>query len=56
MLDDVFDLGALPKLLGQFVAASIPVFNGVRLGAFTLPFVGSVDPSQVELFTLPRDR
>ena len=38
VVDDVYVLGAAPKLLGQVVAASIPVFNGVRLGAFTLPF------------------
>lgn len=51
--DDIFELGALPKLVGQVVAASIPVFNGVRLGGFTLPFVGAVDPSSVDLFELP---
>jgi len=53
VLDDIFELGALPKLLGQIVAASIPVFNGAKLGAFTLPFVGGVDPSEVDLFNLP---
>ena len=53
VLDDIFELGALPKLLGQIVAASIPVFNGAKLGAFTLPFVGGVDPSSVDLFVLP---
>ncbi len=53
VLDDVFDLGAFPKLAGQVVAAAIPVFAGVRLGALTLPFVGGVDPSSVELMTLP---
>jgi UDP-GlcNAc:undecaprenyl-phosphate/decaprenyl-phosphate GlcNAc-1-phosphate transferase len=51
--DDVVELGALPKLAGQVLAASIPVFNGVRLGAFTLPFAGGVDPASVELFKLP---
>jgi UDP-GlcNAc:undecaprenyl-phosphate GlcNAc-1-phosphate transferase len=53
VLDDVFELGAAPKLAGQVVAASIPVFNGVRLAGFTLPFVGSVNPASVELFELP---
>jgi UDP-GlcNAc:undecaprenyl-phosphate GlcNAc-1-phosphate transferase len=53
VIDDIFELGALPKLLGQIVAASIPVFNGVRLGGFTLPFAGAVDPTTVELFKLP---
>ena len=53
MIDDVVTLGALPKLLGQVVAASIAVFNGVRVAEFTLPFIGGVDPVSVELFTLP---
>jgi UDP-GlcNAc:undecaprenyl-phosphate GlcNAc-1-phosphate transferase len=53
VVDDVFVLPALPKLLGQIVAASIAVFNGVRLTAFTLPFLGGVDPASVDLFSLP---
>jgi len=53
VLDDVFELGAAPKLAGQVLAASIPVFNGVRLAGFTLPFFGAVDPSTVDLFELP---
>jgi UDP-GlcNAc:undecaprenyl-phosphate/decaprenyl-phosphate GlcNAc-1-phosphate transferase len=53
VLDDVFELPALGKLLGQIIGVSIPVFNAVRLGGFTLPFLGGVDPSTVELFTLP---
>jgi UDP-GlcNAc:undecaprenyl-phosphate/decaprenyl-phosphate GlcNAc-1-phosphate transferase len=53
VLDDVFELGAAPKLAGQVLAASIPVFNGVRLAGFTLPFFGAVDPSTVGLFELP---
>ena len=53
VIDDVVTLSALPKLLGQAVAASIAVFSGVRLTAFTLPFVGGVDPTTVELVTLP---
>jgi UDP-GlcNAc:undecaprenyl-phosphate/decaprenyl-phosphate GlcNAc-1-phosphate transferase len=53
VLDDVFELGALLKLAGQVVAASIPVFNGVRLAGFTLPFFGAVNPASVELFELP---
>jgi UDP-GlcNAc:undecaprenyl-phosphate GlcNAc-1-phosphate transferase len=53
VLDDVFELGAAPKLAGQVVAAAIPVFHGVRLGAFTLPFVGRVNPAAVDLFNLP---
>jgi UDP-GlcNAc:undecaprenyl-phosphate/decaprenyl-phosphate GlcNAc-1-phosphate transferase len=50
VIDDVFELPALLKLLGQTVAAAIPVVNGVNVSAFTLPFVGSVDLRSVELF------
>ena len=39
VLDDVFDLPAGLKLLGQVVAAMIPIFNGVWVSDFTLPFV-----------------
>ena len=53
VIDDVVTLGAAPKLLGQVVAASIAVFNGVRLTAFTLPFLGGVDPASVDLISLP---
>jgi UDP-GlcNAc:undecaprenyl-phosphate GlcNAc-1-phosphate transferase len=47
VLDDVFDLPAGVKLLGQFVAATIPVFNGVWVNDFTLPFVGGVQLDHV---------
>ncbi len=53
VIDDVVTLGALPKLLGQILAASIAVFNGVRLTAFTLPFLGGVDPTSVQIIDLP---
>src|ERR1700752_2305084 len=43
VLDDVFELPAGLKLLGQVVAAMIPVFNGVQVTDFTLPFIGGVD-------------
>jgi len=42
VVDDVFELPAGPKLLGQFVAAMIPVFSGVWVNEFTLPFIGGV--------------
>jgi UDP-GlcNAc:undecaprenyl-phosphate GlcNAc-1-phosphate transferase len=42
-LDDVFELGALVKLAGQTVAALVPVLEGVRVEAFTLPFVHRVE-------------
>jgi UDP-GlcNAc:undecaprenyl-phosphate GlcNAc-1-phosphate transferase len=53
ILDDVFDLPAWAKLIGQIIGSAIPVFNGVRIAAFTLPFVGGVNPASVDLFTLP---
>jgi UDP-GlcNAc:undecaprenyl-phosphate/decaprenyl-phosphate GlcNAc-1-phosphate transferase len=50
VLDDVFELNAGVKLVGQIVAVAIPVFNGVKIGTFTLPFVGGVSPNHVFLF------
>ena len=43
MVDDVFGLPALPKLLGQVGAALIPVLAGVRVDVLTLPFVGGFE-------------
>jgi UDP-GlcNAc:undecaprenyl-phosphate GlcNAc-1-phosphate transferase len=40
VVDDVRGLPALPKLIGQIVAATIPVLAGVRVDNLTLPFVG----------------
>jgi UDP-GlcNAc:undecaprenyl-phosphate GlcNAc-1-phosphate transferase len=51
--DDVFELNAGVKLVGQIVAVAIPVFNGVRVGAFTLPFIGGVNPNTVNIVHLP---
>jgi UDP-GlcNAc:undecaprenyl-phosphate GlcNAc-1-phosphate transferase len=42
-LDDRFDLHPAVKLLGQVVAAIIPVSAGVEAGNITLPFVGPID-------------
>jgi len=42
-LDDVFELNAAVKLLGQTGAALIPVLAGVQVTDFTLPFVHRVD-------------
>lgn len=50
VIDDIFDLNAGLKLLGQIGAAIVPVSAGVTVGAFTLPFVGGVDLESVELF------
>jgi UDP-GlcNAc:undecaprenyl-phosphate GlcNAc-1-phosphate transferase len=40
--DDLFELGAAPKLLGQIAAAMFPVFAGIAVFSFTLPFFGRV--------------
>src|SRR3954454_6011614 len=41
--DDIWDLPAGVKLLGQAGAALIPVLAGVQVDTFTLPFLGHVD-------------
>jgi UDP-GlcNAc:undecaprenyl-phosphate/decaprenyl-phosphate GlcNAc-1-phosphate transferase len=53
VLDDVFDLPAPVKLLGQTVAVVIPVSTGVTVGDFTFPFFGRLTPGTVDLLTLP---
>src|SRR3954453_1728492 len=40
VMDDVFDLSAPVKLVGQIGASVIPVLGGVRVAAATLPFIG----------------
>jgi UDP-GlcNAc:undecaprenyl-phosphate/decaprenyl-phosphate GlcNAc-1-phosphate transferase len=42
-LDDIFELSAPVKLLGQVAAALVPVLDGVRVADFTLPFVHRVE-------------
>jgi UDP-GlcNAc:undecaprenyl-phosphate GlcNAc-1-phosphate transferase len=42
-IDDFRELPPPVKLAGQIVAAAIPVASGVRVEAFTLPFLGSID-------------
>ena len=53
ILDDIRDLGAGPKLLGQVAATTIPVAAGVKVANFTLPFFGRVEIGSIELFELP---
>jgi UDP-GlcNAc:undecaprenyl-phosphate GlcNAc-1-phosphate transferase len=45
--DDLIDLGAAPKLAGQVIAAMIPVFAGVAVVSFTLPFLGRVSLNDI---------
>jgi UDP-GlcNAc:undecaprenyl-phosphate GlcNAc-1-phosphate transferase len=42
-LDDIFELSAPVKLLGQIAAALVPVLNGLRVEDFTLPFIHRVE-------------
>ncbi|MGN6558655.1 MAG: glycosyltransferase family 4 protein [Solirubrobacterales bacterium] len=49
VLDDIFDLPALAKLLGQTVAVVIPVSVGVTVENFTIPFFGRLTPGTVDL-------
>ncbi|HET9592144.1 MAG TPA: MraY family glycosyltransferase [Solirubrobacterales bacterium] len=53
VLDDVFDLNAAAKLLGQTIAVVIPVSVGVTVDNFTFPFFGRLTPGTVDLLTLP---
>jgi UDP-GlcNAc:undecaprenyl-phosphate GlcNAc-1-phosphate transferase len=53
LLDDVYDLDAAPKLLGQTVAVIVPVSAGVTVESFTFPFLGALDPGSVDLIDLP---
>jgi len=53
VLDDVFELNAGLKLAGQVVAVAIPVFNGVKVGTFSVPFAGGISPQTAFLFHLP---
>ncbi|MBS1885565.1 MAG: undecaprenyl/decaprenyl-phosphate alpha-N-acetylglucosaminyl 1-phosphate transferase [Actinobacteria bacterium] len=43
VLDDIYDLPALPKLAGQVAAALIPVLAGVRVENLTLPFLSAFE-------------
>jgi UDP-GlcNAc:undecaprenyl-phosphate/decaprenyl-phosphate GlcNAc-1-phosphate transferase len=52
-LDDVYELGAAPKLLGQTLAVIIPVSAGVTVEEFTFPFLGALHPASVDLIGLP---
>ncbi|HEY3552655.1 MAG TPA: MraY family glycosyltransferase, partial [Solirubrobacterales bacterium] len=49
VLDDVFELSAAPKLIGQIVAVVIPVSAGVTVENFTVPFFGRLTPGTVDL-------
>ncbi len=51
-LDDLYDLNAAAKLLGQTAAVVIPVSVGVTVESFTFPFLGALDPASVDLIGL----
>ena len=53
MIDDIYEIGAAPKLLGQTVAVIIPISAGVKVEDFTFPFFGGLFPGSVDLVTLP---
>jgi UDP-GlcNAc:undecaprenyl-phosphate GlcNAc-1-phosphate transferase len=52
-IDDIFDLPAWAKLIGQIVAAIIPVAAGVTIETVTVPFVGRVEFSAAVAHILP---
>jgi UDP-GlcNAc:undecaprenyl-phosphate/decaprenyl-phosphate GlcNAc-1-phosphate transferase len=53
LLDDIYELEAAPKIIGQTAAVVVPVAAGVTVESFTFPFLGALDPGSVELFSLP---
>src|SRR3954470_767855 len=53
VVDDLVDLPAGIKLLGQTGAAIVPVASGVTVATFTLPFLGRIDPGSVQLIDPP---
>jgi UDP-GlcNAc:undecaprenyl-phosphate/decaprenyl-phosphate GlcNAc-1-phosphate transferase len=53
VLDDVYELNAAAKLIGQTAAVVIPVSVGVTVESFTFPFLGALDPASVDLIGLP---
>src|SRR5438067_4498682 len=50
--DDLLELSADFKLVGQLLAAVVPVASGVRVENFTLPFVHRVDLTTPESYAL----
>src|SRR5438270_9552327 len=50
--DDLLQLSADFKLVGQLLAAAVPVAAGVRVTNFTLPFVHRVDLTTAEAYVL----
>ncbi|HEX8647517.1 MAG TPA: MraY family glycosyltransferase [Thermoleophilaceae bacterium] len=52
MMDDILELSAEQKIVGQTLAAAIPVAAGVRVTNFTIPFIGRVDLSDVFAYGL----
>lgn len=49
ILDDKYDLNPYPRLLLQFVAASIPIAAGIGIAFVNNPFGGIIDLSQPQL-------
>ena len=43
MADDILELSAEYKIVGQILAAAIPVAAGVRVTNMTIPFIGRID-------------
>ncbi|WP_078550383.1 glycosyltransferase family 4 protein [Litchfieldia alkalitelluris] len=50
MIDDMFDIAARWKLLGQVIAALVVILNGVDIDFINLPFGGQIE---FGMFTIP---
>ena len=53
VVDDIVELNAGMKLLGQTAAAIIPVQAGVSVAVITVPFLGGIDLGGTQLVDLP---
>ncbi|MDQ3935287.1 MAG: undecaprenyl/decaprenyl-phosphate alpha-N-acetylglucosaminyl 1-phosphate transferase [Actinomycetota bacterium] len=52
MADDILELSAEYKIVGQILAATIPVAAGVRVTNMTIPFAGRIDLSEPLAYAL----
>jgi UDP-GlcNAc:undecaprenyl-phosphate/decaprenyl-phosphate GlcNAc-1-phosphate transferase len=52
MADDILELSAEYKIVGQILAAAIPVAAGVRVTNMTIPFFGRIDLSEPLAYAL----
>ena len=53
VLDDLYELSAIVKLLGQILAASVAIYFGARIRIFSHPFVMGTIPLDLSYLSVP---